>query len=872
MIKEKAIKKRTSVKGTVLFTVVCVMMVLVVFLMGTLTLAATANKRANFKYIRAQNEANARTVMESVVDAVANDSSTNGIRAAILSGPFDMTVTLDGRDYNVAVTKNGTRSWHDAAAGWVTGDVYNLTATVASGAGNEPVHYTASMVLGVQNTPNPNPNLNTGGKSGAFVSFGGIGGTIGTSGMTTGGTEIGLNGTGSESYTLDNYAAQELPFYVNGNLTTASGCYAQCNSLGDKANGVLSYLAITGDFTINNAGYAMEFDSSVKWDSSKSMMYYNIPSVYVGNKLEALSGNFSFGNDNVPVNIYAGYMVSDIHFFHRGDIFLFDDTKESVFNGSQGATKLYTWAERNMTMADGTTGNHKFGNLYSRGNVTFKLGNKFDLTGGFNAERQREGGNVTFEAGKLNNDAWTHEIDGDVRVAKRLKITGNNGGITIGGDAVAHRIEIGEPGNTSALHVGNDLYADELDLHGDLIVTGKVYAKHITGEGTITAAEIQTKSPITSADKVGGVTCVGTLKDGEKAYPKGDIYPDGYLQSDIVSKVLSVPSKSQYEAPTDYPSTLKEFNKKITVLNAAETDIAVDILTDDKVFWGTHEVVVGQHWDDYTNPYWPHWEDDKVDVTDSAHITDSCVLQGGFTKNIYIDTTGNQPGTNKSIAIICDDFSLQDGKSIIINENGGNVYFFVKKKSDTAGGDGMHQAGFTISGGSIITTDYIEKITGKKTTDAGYIDYIKNADFKYDNESLGTWDVVCRPAADSPDFPYVYIYGEENSAMDVGNNALIVANIRAPKMDYKQGTSAKVGGTVTHKGAVDTEYKDYIGIIGQLISNKIKVSNQWGLVFVEDPTANNNQQQQQNPIQQQNPNQNNQNWISNDGSIQYNIY
>ena len=44
-MKEKA--RLTKVKGTVLFTVVSVMMVLIVFLMGTLALAATANNRAN---------------------------------------------------------------------------------------------------------------------------------------------------------------------------------------------------------------------------------------------------------------------------------------------------------------------------------------------------------------------------------------------------------------------------------------------------------------------------------------------------------------------------------------------------------------------------------------------------------------------------------------------------------------------------------------------------------------------------------------------------------------------------------------------------------------------------------------------------------
>ncbi len=823
------------VQGTVLFTVVCVMMVLIVFLMGTLALAATANNRANFKYQKAQNESIARTVMESVVKAISEDNTNNGIRSSIVNAtPFDMSVKLDGRDYPVSVSKNGTRSWYDGGQ-WLTGDVYDITATVTTLAGNEETVYTASMVLGttVQNNPNP---PQPGGRSGAFVSLGGINGTIGTAGMTTGGTEIGLNGTGNESYTLDNDAVQELPFYVNGNLTTASGCYAICNALGDKANNVSSYLAVTGNFTINNAGYQLGFDPSVKWEEKDSngnpitLNYYDIPSVYVGKKLEALSGDFSFGNDNVPVNVYAGEISSDIDFFHKGDIYCFDENATSLFNGSQGSTVLYEWAKRSIINPDNTTSDHTFGNIYSRGNVTFGLNN------------------------------YTHTIGGDVRVVKELKVVGNNSSISIDGDAAANKIIIGD-GGSSALTVGKDLYADELVLNGDLTVTGNVYAKTISGTGTITANEIVTKTAFTfdkntnagsPTEAIPGITCTAQdMKNDEKAYP-GNIYPSGYTQQEIVTNVLTVPDVTQYQNATDYPKTIEELNSKITIL---DVNNQLTIPTVDDLYWGDKQVATGQYWDDVSNPWWPHWETIYQTVTDSAHITSSCVLKGSPNCNIYVDTTVN----NASIAIICDGFSPQDGKSIIVNENGGNVYFFVKNNGST---------GLNICGGSIITTDYLEKATGKTTAEATDLNYIKNTNFK--GMSLGTFDIYETPATGSPDFPYVYIYGEAGSSMYMGNNSLLVANVRAPYMDYSQGTATSVNGAITHHGSVDTIFNDYVGVVGQLICNAIDVSNEWGLIFVQDPS-------QSNPNPNHNPNPNpNPNppsvYYSHNGSISYNIY
>ena len=77
-------EKPKRLKGTVLFTVVSVMMVMVVFLLGTLALAATASNRAYSNYQKEQTEYTSRAVLDSVVQAIQDDSD---IKKAVLGLP-----------------------------------------------------------------------------------------------------------------------------------------------------------------------------------------------------------------------------------------------------------------------------------------------------------------------------------------------------------------------------------------------------------------------------------------------------------------------------------------------------------------------------------------------------------------------------------------------------------------------------------------------------------------------------------------------------------------------------------------------------------------------------------------------------------------
>ena len=79
MIKENT-EKRKTVRGSVLFTTVSVMALLIIFLSGALALASSANNRAHKSYSSSQASYNARAAIDSFMQAMQSDA---GVAAAV---------------------------------------------------------------------------------------------------------------------------------------------------------------------------------------------------------------------------------------------------------------------------------------------------------------------------------------------------------------------------------------------------------------------------------------------------------------------------------------------------------------------------------------------------------------------------------------------------------------------------------------------------------------------------------------------------------------------------------------------------------------------------------------------------------------------
>ncbi|HHX58033.1 MAG TPA: hypothetical protein GX710_08465, partial [Clostridiales bacterium] len=77
---DKKIIKNTKLKGTVLFTVVSVMMVLIVFVMATLTIASAASKRSYNTYFKNQSLYSARSVVDTTVQELVKGGAGNTLK------------------------------------------------------------------------------------------------------------------------------------------------------------------------------------------------------------------------------------------------------------------------------------------------------------------------------------------------------------------------------------------------------------------------------------------------------------------------------------------------------------------------------------------------------------------------------------------------------------------------------------------------------------------------------------------------------------------------------------------------------------------------------------------------------------------------
>ena len=80
-------ENKKTLRGSVLFTVVCVMALLVIFLTGTLALASASNNRAHKSYASSQASYTAKAAITSFTEAMQRDE---GIVAAVqnMTGPL----------------------------------------------------------------------------------------------------------------------------------------------------------------------------------------------------------------------------------------------------------------------------------------------------------------------------------------------------------------------------------------------------------------------------------------------------------------------------------------------------------------------------------------------------------------------------------------------------------------------------------------------------------------------------------------------------------------------------------------------------------------------------------------------------------------
>ena len=136
-------KKNNKVKGSILFTVVSVMAILIIFLMGTLVLATSASNRAHRTYSTSQTQYTARTAIDSILKAFA--ASDDFAEAICDLSPSNSSLAVDveldqstlasmGDIHDVVVEYVGQQKYYNEETNaWEDKDQLKITAQVTLG-------------------------------------------------------------------------------------------------------------------------------------------------------------------------------------------------------------------------------------------------------------------------------------------------------------------------------------------------------------------------------------------------------------------------------------------------------------------------------------------------------------------------------------------------------------------------------------------------------------------------------------------------------------------------------------------------------------------------------------------------------------------
>lgn len=422
-------QSKPKLKGTVLFTVISVMSLLIIFLTGTLVLAASASNRAHKNYSSSQTEYTSRTAIDSVLNAIKVDNAFANAICAVseTSGPLSVPVTIEsstanlnsmGKVNDVTVEYYGKKQYYNQDTNaWEEKDLLKVTASVTLGGQTS----TSSAYL-VKDPPKADNNASGGA---GFVTTGGteffcelnpFGGTyVNIPTLAVARTYNYLDPTKDylSTYQIDitNTPVIEADFVVNGSFEIQSAF-----------NGFIfpyegTGVSIWGDLLMGETGN--NFVKSSNCDTSGTYNFNKIPYIYVDNAItngvNPWSGSLyqvkvNIGSSDKPLNIFCGSInITNCNDFNvNADMYCMDAGVTSVIDSVNTST-LSSWTSSVVNKTNGQNGNYVSGNLFSKGNLYL---DKTSVTGDVRAE-----GDVTI--------AHNVTIGGDLVVGGTLTVLPN---------------------------------------------------------------------------------------------------------------------------------------------------------------------------------------------------------------------------------------------------------------------------------------------------------------------------------------------------------------------------------------------------------------------------------------------------------------
>lgn len=629
--------RRKNPKGSVLFTVVAVMMVMIVFVLATLTIAGAANKRAYASYSKSQTTYTAQSALDATVEAIKNDENiAKNINGLSVNAQRTITVTGDESlgDTTVVATNKGQVNELDPATGQnKTSDSYIIELAATTSLGDETSTVSTYYIINpIKKTVDPVKKSNA--SSNGITVMGNLVDT-GFQFNTYGGSSIGVGKDASRWVSVDANGVPTSTEYVQYTFANNHGKTAS----GFAINGNLKFTT-PGNYEFNE-GEGVRVFGNIQVDNNTNFIshantsdYDSLPYIFAERNI-SLGSTISIGDGDTsnPWIVYCGGSLNftNTSFDVVGDIYIYDhdfsvekqdysDYDEShTLNatsmfGTSANSSLLSWAEG---LISGSTHNIG-GNLYTKGNLRLQ---------------QTTIGNDCYVKGNLNVEGVATTIKGNLCVEGNITTSDN------------------------------------------LIVEGTVYCGG-TVTGNILAADGSMHSDYTdTANKFDFPADRATLDDVMKMTTDDE---DGFVATQPVESSYYLDSTGEYIYPTEIPDAYLAAVNGTVYANSTNsvTTYAVDP-NGNYIRYTNWDGTPGyreKYWSGETSPDGVYYSIESTVYTSQAippTITESCTIQGWINQDIVVD-----PGDNE-LWIKLDNVSMENHNIIVENSGSGRVNFYV---------------------------------------------------------------------------------------------------------------------------------------------------------------------------------------------------
>lgn len=510
---------KRKLHGSVLLTVVFVMSILIVFLFGTLALALAANNRAHVNYSSAQTSITARSVAESAIKAIENNTPQGKAYAKAIGKlskgqTAEVAVELSGDKAsaygtvdNVVISYAGTKKYYDVTKQeWLERDLLKFTATVnMSGVTSTSSVYVlkhyeeddegeSTSGAGFVTTAGANLACQSSLFGGSYISLPTLADAkkyeYTDNGIMIDGSKLNFGDASSETNSLrfhyqNSGAVIEADLYVNNNMSinNLSGIIFPKEGTG---------ITILGDLYFeNNIKDYIEYVYKGKKDD---LQFKEVPYIYVDGKIYGASG-VKLGNNSTdedkkfPLNTFCGSIDTQMGFDFtiNSNVYCMNVGEISTFKGQNKDNKLYVWANSVAT--------------------------KSDLKGSSN----EIGGEICSKGHVVLEDC---KVKGDVRVEGDLTV---NGKVTVEGNVVVK---------------GNIINPENLKVTSG----GSIYNNNVGGKSIEIPNAIGTYYIYTPEEKEIGdppemkwVDPAGNKLNDYNVFTDGNFNSDRYIEGDVVN-------------------------------------------------------------------------------------------------------------------------------------------------------------------------------------------------------------------------------------------------------------------------------------------------------------------------------------------------